>query len=539
MTEISIDKNILSQMVYYQNKLKQEISQEDFDISKTIYDNTSEIKDNSLAKYCIDNWKSDLAKRIYIEYTGLVEGSNTIRSIKDITYGSRQEIICLCSKCHKLYKVSPYKMLRGKSCYHCIKRYQAITQSIPSKELQNSFEEWLIRNKDKAFLINEWTGIEVDKSTKEIKNTDVKTKEVTFGSNRNFKWKCNKCEHIWISSVKDRINNHNCPVCNGTAYVKEENSLEEYCNKHKGKGDILKEEWTGIEDNIEETNKIFGISEIASMSARKFKWKCSNCKKIFSQIVYNRTRNNQGCPYCNTTGTSFPEQYIYYGIKTKVNEVQSRVILGKEATETGRGYEYDIYIPYDFIYNNIRYKGLVIEYNSFWHIGKAERDDLKKEYAKRNELYYLEIYEYTSRSDYINTFENSLITTYGNQYAEDNCYRLNRIIETVLKILGKQIKINDKQISIIYKQAYLASHGTIEEEKSLSSEKYLSKEFDYNKNKGLTPREVYRNSNLKIWWKCPKCGHSWKAKPNTRFQGKSGCPKCHYNWFMEEAKENE
>lgn len=538
MNEIGINEKMLSQMVSYQNKLEKEILEENFDISKKIYSTTSEIKDNSLAKYCIDNWNSDLAKKIYVEYTGLMPGNTKIQSIKDITYGSRQEIICLCSKCHKLYKASPYKILRGKRCYHCIRNSQAITQSIPSKELQNSFEEWLIRNKDKAFLMNEWTGIEVDKNTKEVKNTNVKTIEVTFGSSRQFKWKCNKCKYIWISSVKDRTDNHNCPVCNGTAYVTEANSLEEYCNKHKGKGDIIREEWTGIEDNTEE-NKIFDISEIASMSARKFKWKCSNCKKIFSQIVYNRTRNNQGCPYCNTTGTSFPEQYIYYGIKNEVDEVESRIILGKEATRTGRGYEYDIYIPYEFMYKDIIYKGLVIEYNSFWHIGKEKRDKIKREYAEENKLYYLEIYEYISKSDYIDTFDDSLITTYGNQYAEDNCYRLNKIIEATLKIIGKQTKITDEQISIIYKQAYLASHGTIIEEKALSNEKYLSKEFDYNKNNGLTPRNVYRNSNLKIWWKCPKCGHSWKAKPNTRFQGRSGCPECHYNWFKEEAKENE
>jgi len=53
----------------------------------------------------------------------------------------------------------------------------------------------------------------------------------------------------------------------------------------------------------------------------------------------------------------------------------------------------------------------------------------------------------------------------------------------------------------------------------------LIKEWHFNKNKNLTPWNVSYGSNKKVWWKCIKCGHEWKAEINNRFN-KSGCPFC-------------
>ena len=52
----------------------------------------------------------------------------------------------------------------------------------------------------------------------------------------------------------------------------------------------------------------------------------------------------------------------------------------------------------------------------------------------------------------------------------------------------------------------------------------LAKEWNYEKNKGLTPVEVMANSNKKAWWKCSK-GHEWQAPINNRNSG-NGCPVC-------------
>ena len=52
----------------------------------------------------------------------------------------------------------------------------------------------------------------------------------------------------------------------------------------------------------------------------------------------------------------------------------------------------------------------------------------------------------------------------------------------------------------------------------------LAKEWNYEKNNGLTPMDVTSNSNKKVWWKCSK-GHDWQTKIATRNSGR-GCPVC-------------
>ena len=52
----------------------------------------------------------------------------------------------------------------------------------------------------------------------------------------------------------------------------------------------------------------------------------------------------------------------------------------------------------------------------------------------------------------------------------------------------------------------------------------LAKEWNYEKNNGLTPIDVLPNSGKKVWWKCSK-GHEWQATIDSRNKGHS-CPYC-------------
>ena len=55
----------------------------------------------------------------------------------------------------------------------------------------------------------------------------------------------------------------------------------------------------------------------------------------------------------------------------------------------------------------------------------------------------------------------------------------------------------------------------------------LAKEWNYEKNNGLTPADVLPNSDKKVWWKCSN-GHEWQATIGSRNKG-SGCPICRKN----------
>ena len=53
----------------------------------------------------------------------------------------------------------------------------------------------------------------------------------------------------------------------------------------------------------------------------------------------------------------------------------------------------------------------------------------------------------------------------------------------------------------------------------------IAKEWDYDKNKSLTPHDVSYGSNRKVWWICAECGYEWEAKIANRSFGR-GCPCC-------------
>lgn len=53
----------------------------------------------------------------------------------------------------------------------------------------------------------------------------------------------------------------------------------------------------------------------------------------------------------------------------------------------------------------------------------------------------------------------------------------------------------------------------------------LAKEWHPSKNDTLTPKDVSKGSNKKVWWRC-ELGHEWLAQVNNRCLQKTGCPYC-------------
>ncbi|MCD7710871.1 MAG: hypothetical protein LUI04_05950 [Porphyromonadaceae bacterium] len=60
----------------------------------------------------------------------------------------------------------------------------------------------------------------------------------------------------------------------------------------------------------------------------------------------------------------------------------------------------------------------------------------------------------------------------------------------------------------------------------------LASQWDYEKNKNITPDSVPYGSHLKVWWKCPICGHSYQKRisnrtaPSKRGVESAKCPIC-------------
>ena len=63
----------------------------------------------------------------------------------------------------------------------------------------------------------------------------------------------------------------------------------------------------------------------------------------------------------------------------------------------------------------------------------------------------------------------------------------------------------------------------------LTTNPELAKEWNYEKNINLTPIEIKKGYNRKVWWKCQKCGHEWQQTVRRRTELKSinTCPRCY------------
>ena len=66
------------------------------------------------------------------------------------------------------------------------------------------------------------------------------------------------------------------------------------------------------------------MQNIAAYSTKRVQWKCEKCGKLFITRVQDRTNYHSGCPSCNTIGTSFSEQYLYFIIKQIFNNAENR-----------------------------------------------------------------------------------------------------------------------------------------------------------------------------------------------------------------------
>ena len=66
----------------------------------------------------------------------------------------------------------------------------------------------------------------------------------------------------------------------------------------------------------------------------------------------------------------------------------------------------------------------------------------------------------------------------------------------------------------------------------------IAKEWDYEKNKDLTPDQVLYGSGKKVYWKCSVCGHKWKTNIYARTQNGTGCVKCSKDKALQTRREN-
>lgn len=386
---------------------------------------------NDLESWCLNN--GEFGKQLRSEWTGECEDGKHYE-IDKVSYGSSaKEFKWRCSKGHEWSAKVNSRTSIKQGCPYCSGKRVSNENSLKACCLANdSFGEQ---------LISEWTGECEDGSHYEIN-------EVSFGSNRKFKWKCSK-EHEWHATVYSRTSlKRGCPYCSrenrservSKAKLSEENSLKSWCLSKGSWGKQLVKEWTG--ECID--GEHYEMNEVARASRKKFKWICSEGHEWYAK-VNNRTLCKSGCPYCNNQGTSYPEQFVYHSLKQIYPNTQNRCRVLK-SQENPKDIEFDIAIP-DI--------PLCIEYSpTYWHEGREERDQYKKDLCKQCGIRLIQIIE-DSYDELPLKMESDYICFKMNYSQQDEILEL--IVDHILNSLGHSISEID--IERVKQEAYESSKG--------------------------------------------------------------------------------
>ena len=315
------------------------------------------------------------------------------------------------------------------------------------------------------------------------KNGSLKPTDVVSGSPKYVWWMC-KEGHEWKAKISNRKALDSwCPFCSGKRILTGFNDLATLCPE-------LLKEWDYEKNTVQPTS-------IGKGYQKNIWWKCSKGHS-YQASPNNRTKGD-GCPICSKEyRTSFPEQAMFFYIKKVFPDAQNgnKTILD--------GMELDIYIP--SLNTGIEYDG------NNWHNDK--RDSIKNDLCKAKGIRLIRIREHGLKS-----LPNSINIERQNNRSDAD---LERCILKVFREIGTEAP----DISIEQDRMQITSEFIVsEKEKSFSSvHPELLEEWNYEKNKELTPEMVKAKSGRKVWWKCSK-GHEWQSRIVDRGKG-HGCPYC-------------
>jgi len=445
-----------------------------------------------------------------------------------VTAGSHKKVWWKCNNGHE-WEAEVKSRSNGTGCPYC-----------GGKKVLKGFNDLQTVNPS---LAEEWNY---------DKNDGLTPSDVLPSSGRKVWWKC-QIGHEWETKIYYRIKGNGCPYCGGKKVLKGFNDLQTV-------NPSLAEEWNY------DKNDGLTPSDVMPNSGKKIWWKCIKGHE-WQQKIYHRNKG-VNCPICySERNTSFPEfALLYYLNKT-----------GAEAVHSYKdwGYELDIYIPS---------KKIAVEYDGFyWHKNKSKQDLEKNKLCKRDGIKLYRIREglpslndtsidYVIQKNKRNELEKVIMEIVKNIMSNGVDVDLKRdslVIENLREFIEKdnsllllnpkiseewnyekngdlkpeyfapnsgkivwwkcrkehewQSRINSRNRGIGC--PYCSGRNAVKGVNDLQTvDSTLSKEWNFEKNVGLTPSDVLPNSEIKVWWKC-RNGHEWQAMIGNRTKGQ-GCPYC-------------
>lgn len=383
------------------------------------------------------------------------------------------------------------------------------------------------------------------------KNNESTPSEFLANSEKMVWWMCNK-GHEWQASIANRNNGRGCPICNSERNTSFPEYVIVYYLKKYGLDVVHSFRDKGYELDIYIPSKNIAIEYDGSFwhknKAKKDLEKNFKCRKDGIKLY----RIREELPQLNDSSIDYIIQENQRDLPNVLEKILSEII----------GISVDIDLTRDAIaIENLR------EYSEKersilcsnpkiakeWNYDK--NGNLRPEYFAANsnkKVWWLcsEGHEWQATIDgrnngygcpycsgrYAARGENDLQTFNPSLAKEWNYEKNDELTPTDVtsnsgqKVWWKCDKGHEWQAKVYHRNngsgcPYCSGRNAIKGENDLQTvNPNLAKEWNYEKNNGLTPVEVMPNSGKKVWWKC-KEGHEWQATIGSRNKG-SSCPIC-------------
>jgi hypothetical protein len=480
----------------------------------------------------------------------------------DVLPGSTARVWWRCSKCQYEWVSPVYRRGRqGTGCRKCSSKRRGILRAKP-KQGQSFGDRF-------ADVAKEWHP---------TLNGDVKPTDVRPGSNTPRWWLCRSCGHEWCVAPKDRRRGEQCPACaesqrhSSKSTPKPGGSLEDVCPD-------IAAEWHPTK------NAPATAADVNPGSREPRWWKCRACGREWRTSPAHRTVREQGCAVCSfkrfgqrksipKPGESLAEKRpdlaaewhptknaprTPFDIRPRGRESawwQCRLghvwhakiapravgvgcpecsIIGVSERQVRLEFELEAAgLPVEHQYQPIVVDGrrpikadiampslrLVVEYDgSYYHARKRQGDRAQTAALQ------------TAGWTVLRVREQPLTTLGGHEVFVSPTEPIKSVAVKSLEALAKigyAAKNLAEYVSDPKEWAKQQASDALYKYRAKSLESAfpeVAKEFDPQKNDGVTPDKVHPGSNTKFVWTCSDCGHEWRTMVWIRSAG-HGCPRC-------------
>ena len=336
-------------------------------------------------------------------------------------------------------------------------------------------------------LVAEWSD----------KNLPLTPYKITYGSNKVVWWK-GACGHEWKTSVKARSNGENCPICSGARVIEGINDLATL-------KPALAAEWSSKNDPLKPTMVTIG-------SHKKVIWQ-DKYGHEWTATVKSRALNGTGCPYCshnkilvgfNDLASQRPQIASEWSERNYPLKPDMVTVFANRKVwwRCSKGHEWNTLI-------STRSGGSGCPYCSGQLLLKGFNDfatthpQLAQEWSDRN---------LPLTPDMIN--EKSRRNVWWK--CKECGYEWQSVVYA---------RVKGTVCPVCADRAVMEGYNDL-----ATTDAHLLSEWDYEKNKDVSPNKVSRNSMRTVWWKC-SLGHSWKAKVSERAIEGKGCKVCEKDYL--------